>query len=100
MIGTVHIPATRIVVLLPNWLGDAVMATPFLRALRGIYPQARICAVGRSLVAAVVRGNGLVDDVKVIEKGHEGQVVRWMKQEKFELGVLLPNSFRSAWMLW
>ena len=41
-----------------------------------------------------------MDEVKGYEKGEEGEVARWMRAQKFELGILLPNSFRSAWMLW
>jgi heptosyltransferase-2 len=106
---TVRIQASRIVVVMPNWLGDAVMATPFLQALRGSYPEARIVAVARLLVAAVTEGSGqwpvvsgqsLVDELKVYAKGEEGAVSRWMHLQKFDLGILLPNSFRSAWMVW
>lgn len=92
--------ASRIVVVMPNWLGDGVMATPFLRGLRRIYPEARIAAVARPLVAAVCRGVSFVDEVKACARGEEGAVSRWMRGERFELGILLPNSFRSAWMLW
>ncbi len=110
--GSDFIAASRIVVVMPNWLGDGVMATPFLRALRGIYPEAHIAAVARPLVAPVLAGDDgdkttktprhqdFVDEVKMYEKGAEGAVVRWMREGRFELGVLLPNSFRSAWMMW
>jgi ADP-heptose:LPS heptosyltransferase len=94
------IEASRIVVVMPNWLGDGVMATPFLRGLRELYAEARIVAVARGLVAPVCRGVNFVDEVKEYEKGEEAKISGWMRGEKFELGVLLPNSFRSAWMMW
>src|SRR6185436_13240023 len=76
-------------------------ATPFLRALRGIYPAAHITAAGRRLVTPVLAGSGsLVNEIYPFEKGEEGRAVRWMREQRFELGILLPNSFRSAWMLW
>ncbi|HVT80179.1 MAG TPA: glycosyltransferase family 9 protein, partial [Phycisphaerae bacterium] len=92
------IPASRIVVVMPNWLGDAVMATPFLRALRGLYPQAHVVAVARPLVAPVCEG--LVNEVKVYGKKEEAKISKWMRAQHFDLGVLLPNSFRSAWTMW
>ncbi len=51
-----------IAILLPNWLGDAVMATPALRAMRlGAGPQAQITAFGRRAVCDLLAGNGRVD---------------------------------------
>ncbi len=94
------IPARRIVVVMPNWLGDAVMATPFLRALRRLYPEAHITAIGRPLVMPVLAGLPHVDELHECPKGGESQAARWMKPNRFDLGILLPNSFRSAWMLW
>jgi heptosyltransferase-2 len=111
---TVHqarIPADQIVVFMPNWLGDAVMATPFLRALHHLYPAAHLAAVARPLVAPVLAGlgagepgphNGLpwVREVKTYRRGEEKSVIKWMRDQNFDLGILLPNSFRSAWMMW
>ncbi|MCL2645753.1 MAG: glycosyltransferase family 9 protein [Phycisphaerales bacterium] len=85
---------------MPNWLGDGVMATPFLRAIRELYPAARIAGVVRPLVASVLSGLSYVDDVHIVKKGREKETVRWLREQRFDLGVLLPNSFRSAWMLW
>jgi heptosyltransferase-2 len=94
------IPADRIVVVMPNWLGDGVMATPFLRVLRGLYPGAHIAAVARQLVAPVLEGSGLVEEIRTARRGEDSAIAKWMRQQQFQLGVLLPNSFRSAWMLW
>jgi ADP-heptose:LPS heptosyltransferase len=105
------IPASRIVVVMPNWLGDGVMATPFLRALRAMYPAAHIAAVAKPLVAPVLAGLGgeaspWVNEVRVYKKGGEAGVAAWLRGGaaggggRFELGILLPNSFRSAWMVW
>src|SRR3982751_4481787 len=90
-----RIPAQRIVVVMPNWLGDAVMATPFLRALRGAYPEAHIAAVAIPLVAPVLAGVPFVDETHV--RGKKESAAAWMRVGKFDLGILLPNSFRSAW---
>ncbi|MEM7807930.1 MAG: hypothetical protein AAF561_07460, partial [Planctomycetota bacterium] len=45
----------RLAVILPTWLGDCMMATPLLRALRKGLP-------GTSIVAVVGRGNAVVMD--------------------------------------
>src|ERR1700743_3862669 len=99
MNAAVKIPASRIVVIMPNWLGDGVMATPFLRALRGLYPTARIHAIARPLVAPVLNGLPLIDDFHVQKRGEDAAKIRHLRQLNADLGVVLPNSFRSAWTL-
>ncbi|MGN6369366.1 MAG: glycosyltransferase family 9 protein [Phycisphaerae bacterium] len=100
MASDLRIPAGRAVVVMPNWLGDGVMATQFLRGLRGLYAGAEIVAVARPRVAPVVEGLAFVDRVVVMKKGEEGKVVGELQAFGADLGVLLPNSFRSAWMMW
>jgi len=94
------IPADRILVFMPNWLGDGVMATPFLRALRSLYPApAIIHAIARPLVAPVLAGLPFVDHIHILKKGDENRLVKVLRANRFDLGVLLPNSLRSAWTL-
>src|SRR5437868_1204766 len=53
----------RIAIFLPNWIGDVVMATPAVRALRNAYPDARIVGVLKSYVRSVVDGAPWFDDL-------------------------------------
>jgi len=53
----------KIAVFLPNWVGDVVMATPTLRALRSHHPQARIVAVIKPNLAELLYGNAHVDEI-------------------------------------
>src|SRR5262249_32012792 len=52
----------NLALFLPNWVGDAVMATPAVRALRRAYPAARVTGVLRPNVADVLAGAGGLDD--------------------------------------
>ena len=59
------VPATgmKIAVFLPNWLGDLVMATPTLRAMRRHFgPQARLVGILRPYLADVLAGTGWLDE--------------------------------------
>jgi heptosyltransferase-2 len=47
----------RILVRMPNWLGDAVMATPALNNLRDHFPQAEFVLVGSPAVAELFAGD-------------------------------------------
>lgn len=88
----------RIAVFCPNWVGDVVMATPALSALRVRFPQAEITAVLRPYVAAVLDGSNLVDKVLALPKRAGLAMIRQLRDARFDVAVLLPNSFRAA--LW
>jgi heptosyltransferase-2 len=93
-----------IVVMTPNWLGDAVMALPAVGAVRHHYPAARLVVAARDWVAGVFRMVSGVDDVVVLEaRGGWRGAAAWRADAEAlasvhaGLAVILPNSFRSAW---
>lgn len=95
----------RIALFLPNWIGDVVMATPAIRAVRERYPQARLTAVCRPYVKAVLEGSPWFDEVILHDKhGTWSQsgfgVIRKLRRERCDAAVLFPNSFRSAAYAW
>jgi heptosyltransferase-2 len=95
----------RIAVFLPNWIGDVVMATPAVHALRECYPDARFLAVLKPYVAGVLDGAPWFDDLIFHDKrGRIGRgtlaVVRRLRRERVDLAVLFPNTFRSALAAW
>jgi heptosyltransferase-2 len=94
----------NLAVFLPNWIGDAVMATPALRALRDRYRAGRIVGVVRPYVAGLLEGCDWFDELILADKGRRGQgvlaVARRLRCRAIDLAVLLPNSFRSALTAW
>ena len=89
----------RIAVWLPSWVGDAVMATPTLRALRERFGGARISLIGRPAPLEVLRGAGLADEALADSPARAGSFLRNARELRghhFDLAVLLPNSFRVA----
>jgi heptosyltransferase-2 len=95
----------KIAIFLPNWVGDAVMATPALRALRQRFPQAKLIGVLRPYVAGVLEGTGWLDQQLYLERKGPWER-RWpgvaarLRRERVNLAVLLPNSLRSALAAW
>lgn len=90
-----------IALFLPNWVGDVVMATPAIRAVRRHFPAARLLAVCRPYVAATLDGAPWFDDVILFDKSgprdrREVGVIRRLRRERIDAAVLFPNSFRSA----
>jgi heptosyltransferase-2 len=93
----------NILVRCPNWVGDVVMATPTLRCLRETFPQARITLLLRPSAMSILEGAPWFDEAVGIEKaqGVRGFVTfivmaRLLRARKFDLGLLLTNSFSSA----
>lgn len=95
-----------IVVFCPNLVGDTVMATPAIRAIRAARPDARLLGVIRPQIAATLDGTSWFDerillDAKSTERSLRASAVRQrLRTERADLAVLFPNSFRSALIAW
>lgn len=90
-----------IAIFLPNWIGDVVMATPAIRAVREHFPDARLISVSKPYVAEVVRGSPWFDgEVLFDRKGPKERrfwsAVQQLRQFGIDGAVLFPNSLRSA----
>src|SRR5918993_4581820 len=97
--------ARKILVVQPSWVGDAVMATPTLRALRELYPAAHISYLMRRYVKPIYTGMPWADQLityrtgKTRAKAGKGQffdLAGRLRAAKFDAAILLPNSFTSA----
>lgn len=86
----------RIVAFVPNWVGDAVMFTPALRAIHARFPEAELALLARRAPAAALTPNPWTDRV-LIDDGSVRSSAARLRAEPFDLAVLGPNSFRSAW---
>ncbi len=93
----------KILVRVPNWVGDAVMTLPALEALAGLYPGAEITVLARKTVIPVFERNPAVADI--MEYGDEfrslggrfrlsGQI----RNRRFHLAVLFQNAFDAAFL--
>ncbi|HET8759528.1 MAG TPA: lipopolysaccharide heptosyltransferase II, partial [Nitrospiria bacterium] len=92
-----------LLVCAPNWIGDAVMATPTLAALRAGFPDARITVLARAGVVDVLTGHPAIDEVMLDDRRgrHRGAAGRLrlasdLRGRGFDGVLLLPNSFASA----
>jgi heptosyltransferase-2 len=94
----------KILIVQPNWVGDAVMATPMLRAVRQFYPDAHIAYLMRRYVKPMYTGLPYADQLltyrtgKTKKKAGKGMfdLATRLRHGHFDLAILLPNSFKSA----
>jgi len=93
----------KILVRSTNWLGDAVMSTPFLELLRKLFPESFIEICALPYIAPVFENNPAVDKISVISrdkglKSAAGAIKSfWPWREiKYDLGISLPNSIGAA----
>jgi heptosyltransferase-2 len=89
-----------LIVRLPNWLGDTVMAVPALRSLRAARAEARIVLVGPW--ATLLAGQALADVLVPYARSWTARLAKWDEVRAFGASavVLLPNSFEAAVAAW
>jgi len=97
----------RILIIAPNWIGDAVMSQPFLAALQLNYPKAQIDVLATPWVAPIYRACEQIHEV--IEAPLEHKKLQWslrkkiaqsLKTQSYHACFVLPNSFKSALIPW
>lgn len=81
-------------VVAPNWIGDAVMSLPVLRALRRAAPDEPLVVLARPGPAAIYRVEGSAGEVRTVSGLVSDSLAAGRR--RFEEAWLLPNSFRSA----
>jgi heptosyltransferase-2 len=97
----------RILVIAPNWIGDAVMSQPLLAAIKASYPHAVIDVLATPWVAPVFRACTEVTELIEADLRH-GQL-QWsmrralaaqIKKRNYASCYVLPNSLKSALIPW
>ena len=78
----------RLLILAPNWLGDAVMALPAIADVHRASPATAITVAARPAIAPLFGLVPHVQDVVVLERSPLGS--------RYDTALVLPNSFRSA----
>jgi heptosyltransferase-2 len=96
----------RVVVRAPTWLGDVVMALPALRDLRRHFERAHFAVACPAPLTPVIAALPGVDAIVPLDgrvrfgglRPSEADLAR-LRDGRFDLAILLTNSFRSAWTL-
>jgi heptosyltransferase-2 len=101
---TRHTSHGSVVVLAPNWLGDAVLGLPAIADVRRAFPDARLAVAARRSVAGIFALVAGLDAVITLQSD-----ARWWRRAavradiealaSYDLAILFPNSFASAWLV-
>ncbi|MEX1298848.1 MAG: lipopolysaccharide heptosyltransferase II [Desulfotignum sp.] len=93
----------RILIRAANWVGDAVMTTPVIRAVRKNFPEAHITVLAKPWVIPVYASNPHVDEIMVYD--HAGRhkmgmgtlrLAKDIRRRRFDLAILMQNAFEAA----
>jgi heptosyltransferase-2 len=89
---------SNILVRAANWVGDAVLSLPALRAIREHNPQAHIAVLARPWVAGLYRREPFCDEHIPAPRTLAGRLrlTRSLRKRRFDAAILLPNSFEAA----
>lgn len=92
---------------MPNWIGDAVMATPILADLKTKWPQARLTVTCQYNIEPLIKHDPHLNEILVFKRPsgwiphlYHGEIIEALRLGKYDLGILLTNSFSSAWWFW
>lgn len=94
----------KILIVGPNWIGDAVMSISAMRMVRAAFPQAFIALLSRKWAEGVFQDAEFLDELITYDPSSSRirsalERSRKLKGYSFDIGVLFPNSFESAFTL-
>ena len=97
----------KVLVRATNWIGDAIMALPALRAVREKFAQAEIAVVARPYVLDIYRDQDIANELIAYDLAgeHSGasgreKLAAELRERKFDVALLLQNAFDAAWLAW
>jgi heptosyltransferase-2 len=97
----------KILIRATNWIGDAIMALPALRAVRTRFPEAKIAILARPYVADIYHDQKICDELIAYDPmgphtglGGRERLAQELRKWKFDVALLLQNAFDAAWLVW
>ena len=97
---------SHIIVRMPNWIGDLVMATPILYDLKKAFPSSQVTAMCKASLAPLIEKDPSVNELfrfspseNFLRRIQEKNLVSQLRKGRYDLGILATNSFSSAWRL-
>ncbi len=89
---------SNILIRATNWVGDAVMCLPALRAIRERFPEAHITILARSWVADLYAQESFTNQIILCDAKPWWKVAMELRRHRFDCAILLQNAFEAAWV--
>lgn len=93
-----------VVVRVPNWLGDLVMALPALRAIKRAHGEEEVLVIAHGSVAPLCRWVPEIDEVREFDfkssAGKKAAQAALRRHYRDARGYILVNSFSGAWQFY
>jgi heptosyltransferase II len=93
----------RILIKVPNWLGDAVMSLPTIKAVRALFPESYMAVLVKSEFEDLFRHETDINEVISYESKHgikrlsvEYKMIKQIRGKEFDLALIMPRSFHAA----
>lgn len=103
----IDLKPSKIIIRMPNWIGDLVMATPILTDVRKAFPAAHITAMCRTPISDLLKEDLDIDELFCFSKvnsfgrrSEQRDIIEKIRRGTYDLGILLTHSFSSAWLFW
>ena len=94
----------KILIIRFSSIGDLVLTSPIYRELKRVYPQAEITLLSSSDIVSVLGNNPHIDHYishsRQESRAKLSDLIRRLRQEKFELIYDAHRSLRSIWIVW
>lgn len=95
----------RILIRGVNWIGDAVLTLPAIKAVRQSFPDAHIALLVKPWVSDLFKENRDVDEIILYDNCYSGirgriRLSRELQAKKFDTAILLQNAFDAALITW
>jgi len=96
-------PNAKIMIRAANWVGDAIMTTPVIRAVRMNYPKAVITVLAKPWVIPVYENNPYIDKIWVYDSTNRHKrgigtlkLASDLRKDQFDLTILMQNAFEAG----
>lgn len=97
----------NIIIRMPNWVGDAVMASPLIIDIKNKFPESPITLMCQGAIGQLFAHEPLVSDIIHFKKPsgfihhlHQSELIRDLRKGEYDTGILTTNSLSSAWWFW
>src|ERR1700723_167304 len=89
---------SNILIRATNWIGDAVICLPALRAIRDRFPEAHITILGKFWVADLYAQETFTNQMLMCDAKPWWSMAHELRRHRFDCAILLQNAFGAAWV--